>query len=188
MFHRPFIGLCAVALALGLAARADAGGYILDRDGNRTELAPATAYDDPIIPLYAFAENHVGLVKGVDDYAALYVPHTTVYIDPNKPYAARQLYARHPGRLDHNHSLVRAQRAYHALHAPKGQVIRRVDPQRNGDQRQIRPVMIIYKPDALDRRREQPGPKATPPMPNVPRHEQPDGDAREVGNLMAAAD
>jgi len=184
MQHRLFAGLTAAALSLGLCTAAHAGGSIVVNTGAQVIQAPSGqgAYDDGLLPLHAHTTAHVALDRDVIGSAALYTNHHTTYIDPQNPY-------RRPrgSRLDQGHSIHRAQRLYNSLHALPTRVIRRAPEVVVERDREVRPVLIMLKPDYLRKQEQQrrPGPANVPAIPSVPRHETP---ASPATGPMALAD
>jgi len=87
-----------------------------------------------------------------------------IFIDPDRKYG------RTTGGIDDGHSIMRAQRAYHAMNAGHAYVIRRGEPSMS-EHGTIMPRAILLRPDYLERRTPPQAPEAapTPLIPEVKR-------------------
>lgn len=90
----------------------------------------------------------------------VYANSLAIKVDPHVPYHGGPI-----GGLDQNHSLLRAQRLYNALHAAPTRVIRHARQAADEDTQargldNIEPRVIIEVPERFRRPQQQPEPKA----------------------------
>lgn len=92
----------------------------------------------------------------------------SIYIDPDRKYG------RNTGGIDEGHSIMRAQRAYHAMYAQNAYVIRSGAIQRDYARPMITPRAILLRPDLFKQRDGQqevkpaPTPRRAPQTPRRP--------------------
>ncbi|MCC6680789.1 MAG: hypothetical protein IT445_07790 [Phycisphaeraceae bacterium] len=155
--------LFGVAFALVTAGQVRADGRILFNDGRQIYQAPGGVgeYHDGIAQLHGPRQEATGLGDR-DDVVELVQNHMVVLIDPDAHYLDKR-----PGRMDQNHSFLRAQRLYAARHALPTRVIRRADATCTKSADQIKPSFILFKPDYMERRHQSDSPR--PMIPSVPR-------------------
>lgn len=106
--------------------------------------------------------RHVVGIMVRDDVVAPDVIHLQmgmqpIYLDPDRNYR-RDI----GGGIDAGHSIMRAQRAYHAINAEHAYVIRRGELKPISNIGTIMPRAILLRPDYLERRTPQPAPEAAP--------------------------
>jgi hypothetical protein len=96
----------------------------------------------------------------------LQMGNQAVFIDPDRNY--RRDYG---GGMDSGHSIMRAQRAYHAMNQGGAYVIRRSAQSMMIEHAPIKPRAILLRPDFMERRAPQQAPEAapTPLIPEVKR-------------------
>jgi len=143
----------------------------------------ATASDAPVmvigsagpglvVPMHQAAPSHrliqistmhrhvVGVMVQEDvvapEVVQLQMGNQPIFVDPDRNYG------RTTGGIDDGHTIMRAQRAYHAMNKGNAYVIRRVEMQPMADHSMIMPRAILMRPDYLERRAPQSAPEAAP--------------------------
>ncbi len=116
-----------------------------------------------LIQISTMHRHAIGLVRQADsispDLAQLQVGGGPVLIDPDRKYIRRT------GGIDSGHSLMRAQRAYHAMTAQDtAYVIRRGELTPGPEKAMVVPRAILIRPDFLQRNAPQ-RPMAPAPKP-----------------------
>ena len=131
----------------------------------------------PVLVPEATVSEAVARTPAVPHLIRLKQGQTTVLIDPQANYRGE-----HPGGLDHNHSIIRAQRTHERLQTRGAHIVRRPNQPDIGDDRsaqEIQPRAILLRPNVLDKRNQD---NQQRDIPMIPRPKK-DEDRRQ----MAAA-
>jgi hypothetical protein len=164
MFHHSLVTVGALVVAIGLASQVQAAGYIVTNQGEQVVKARSGvgAHHDGITQLHGPGQQFIGLGDR-DDIVQLHVNHQAIYIHPDAQYRTRR-----PGRIDENHSILRAQRLFQSRHTLPTRVIHRETVQSTGDGRLIQPSMILIRPEYRNRHNnpQKPGHQTIPIVPH----------------------
>lgn len=98
----------------------------------------------------ATVDRLVSETPALPHLARVQMGSTTILVDPNIDYLSKS-----PGRIDENHSIIRAQRMFKALAPNRSYVVRGLPrPESAVDVDAIRPSAIIQKPNLFDKPRK----------------------------------
>ncbi len=157
--------LSSAALLAGLHAQADESVQIVTRPGPGVVVAVAADEAGQAEQLYTIHRDRVNLVRHhrvvepaavisrelaeqpvYPHLAQLRMDHTIIYVDPNYDYRAKR-----PGRLDEGHSILRAQRLYHALNRKPVEIVTNPRGHEAMHERTPTPRAIFLRPEATPR-------------------------------------
>jgi hypothetical protein len=170
MFRGPIIGVLALAGVTAVASAQDTA-FVVTRDlqvhrsATQLRVNPHPGFvqighpqrdavgliHQPVLVREATVDPRVSATPALPHLARVQMGTQTILVDPNVNYLSKA-----PGRIDENHSIVRAQRMFNHLASQGGRTYFGQPRQDAIDPAEIRPSAVILRPNLLDEPQRHP--------------------------------